>query len=349
MGKNNSCDLRIAQATKPRNIGLGITSAFLITSLVILGLGAYGFISLSVFAPEEPEPAFTPVIDGFFNETEHWDLAENMHTTFLEVDENHTETYNYVYASRTNTSVLVCLDMCSDTTDDAEEGEWISLWIDSDNSRNIWNYTSLGNLTEVAESLDNNVSLALIFEEYVNYIFNYMNFYSSFNNGTELLIFDVSTGNHYKNFTNNLEPSGLMLNSTCTYEVAYSFMSTPNFEIPHRVFEFNITLSSLENLTATSDYGLLVEGYGTMAFSFGNWSSFDNFDFYTMPNEISGAYWNAWITWVVILSNTGYNESLFDYKMFNEVTEVYVMLTLPTVEDFYYRMGKEVNDLNGPA
>lgn len=336
------------------NSKLQVSSIIIITSLLCAVVGYIG--GRIYLSPEEREaieeelnptiPTFTPLIDGIINSSEHWELAENMHTTFLNVDEDHTETYNYLYADRQNDSLLIALDLCSDTVDDAENNEWISIWLDTDNSKNIWNYTIFQDLFEYAD--EGNVSEQLDYELSMNYIFNMLaSFYNlDEQNGTELLVFNLTSGEHNVTFSSEYDFPPMPFNSTCDYEIEYSFGNSSNFAIPHRMFEINITLSSLANITETSDYGMFVMGYGTMAFPMLNESAFETFEFYTLPNQISGAYWNSWIAWHSAVIEANYNESVLDYNWFNSLTKLLVLLTLPTIEEFYFPMGVDIYDLN---
>ena len=86
----------------------------------------------------ELEELPAPTIDGIFNSNEGWQNAENAHCAYLIADEEHIDNYNYIYTLRVNGYLYVLVDLCSDNTDDAMNKEWVSLWIDSDNSKDLW-------------------------------------------------------------------------------------------------------------------------------------------------------------------------------------------------------------------
>ena len=64
--------------------------------------------------PHSAVDFFSPMIDGQFNVSEHWELAENMHMAFLQTDSNHSDDYNYLYTLRMQNSLYVMVDLCSD-------------------------------------------------------------------------------------------------------------------------------------------------------------------------------------------------------------------------------------------
>jgi hypothetical protein len=286
-----------------------------------------------------------PTIDGVMEDNEFWQNAENVHASQLKVDENHTDAYNFVYTERTEDSLLVCMDLCSDTTNDAEEGEWISLFIDSDNSKTIHPYftfnMSLYDLTE-------NASEVLIYEIYMNFMMLTMSFQEDLENenGTEALFYNVSSEEDFLEYnivnpSNISETGSIRMNSTVEFDVAIGFSSSPNSPEAHRIFEFNIPLVSINNMTATSDYGIFIEGYGTMMSIY---PQDLNFDFYTLPDQNMGAYALSWIVWEMFDALVlDFNET--NVEVLNDFVIIYLRLGLAALEGYYWSCGPNIHDL----
>ncbi|MBD3406325.1 MAG: hypothetical protein GF411_09465 [Candidatus Lokiarchaeota archaeon] len=70
-----------------------------------------------------------------------------------------------------------------------------------------------------------------------------------------------------RNYTSNLAVGTIEYpySSIKNYEVEYTFGTTENNNTDHRVYEFKIPKSELENYTADTELGVLIGGYGTLA------------------------------------------------------------------------------------
>jgi hypothetical protein len=295
-----------------------------------------------------PEPAsFTPTIDGIFNETEHWELSENIHCSYLHVDANHTNAYNYVYTSRSNESLYVLLDLCSDTTDDATNGEWISLDFDSDNSKSFYNYTMIGgNFSDY----DENVSEVLLEELYINVLIDIMAYMNNLQdeNGSECLYYNTTSEEHFVNFIDPELEGNTTLHSTLNYSIGVGFGNSCNSPINHRIYEFNITIADINNMTASSDYGLFVAGYGTMMIPFTLANGDLNFTagFYAIPDNAMAFYASNWIMWEFYQTLTGFDETGDHFP--NAFTILYSLVFMLSMEPYYLQCGNstKVHDLS---
>ena len=57
---------------------------------------------------------------------------------FLQTDSNHSDDYNYLYTSRMQNSLYVMVDLSAlDITNTTTNANWIALWFDTDNSRQV--------------------------------------------------------------------------------------------------------------------------------------------------------------------------------------------------------------------
>jgi hypothetical protein len=167
--------------------------------------------------------SFNPTIDGNFSTSDGWRFAKWQFIEYLTLDENSTNTNNYFYVHLTDEYLYVLIDFCGDTTGD-KKGEWLTIWIDTDNSQTTYSHTGKGGgmLCYLTES-------------------------SSYN----------ETFHHNGNlFETNLNSSKVNL--------GFSFQSTVNSKIEHRVFELRIDSSIFED-DSQNDFAIAFLGYGTKA------------------------------------------------------------------------------------
>jgi hypothetical protein len=268
---------------------------------------------------------FQPVIDGIFSNEEHWELAENIHCSYLHTDYEHDDNYNYIYTGRVNGKLYVLVDLCSDITDDSENGEWISLWIDTDNSKSNYNYSIYGN------AIDEDI---LMQELYINMGWLYDNFTNNMEtqNGTEGIFYNTSSDATYITF--HVSEVDMVLNSTVNVTVAYGFNSSINSRTQHRIYEFEINIADLNNMTETSDYGILVQGYGTLS------SAVFEAGYYSLGLGSDHAYSAYIINYLYYLEWAGYPA---EESIFNEFTKYYSIILGASQERYYFPCGISPN------
>jgi hypothetical protein len=268
------------------------------------------------------ETSFTPVIDGRMTSEEHWELAENIHTTFLHTDSNHIDNYNYVYTARKNGKLYILVDLCSDTTDDWDQGEWISIWLDTDSSKTYHNYSIIGDVIS-EEELVNELA-----ENFKNNITTYQTEFLSAS-GAEGIFYNTSSD---ESFLSYLWLDGMTcFNSTANYTVAYDFNTSVNFAVPHRVYEFEINLSDLNSMNSVSDYGVLVQGYGTLSISD------DYAAYYTLGLGSENAYFSQILSRLWYADEIDYVDPLYDLTQLEITT--YSLLLGASQERFYFPCG----------
>ena len=111
---------------------------FIIGTFLIAGVSG-GFIGY-FFPRIEQSPAsgsFNVVIDGTFNANEGWQYSDWQFIEYLLTDVDNLDTHNFFYVHLTPTSLYILIDFISDITNDTT-GEFIAVWIDTDNSLNEW-------------------------------------------------------------------------------------------------------------------------------------------------------------------------------------------------------------------
>jgi hypothetical protein len=146
------------------------------------------------------------------------------------------QTYCYLYLHADATYLYICADLCGDITNDTTY-EWFGICID------CWN-------------------------DDLTYIYD-----DNFNETNERLFWDVSDNELIVEEDYNDHCSSTL--DISDFDLAWSFSASPNFAIPHRIFEVRILLESLSYTTwnhSVSGHtsigdtiGVLVMGYGTMA------------------------------------------------------------------------------------
>ena len=97
--------------------------------------------------------------------------------------------------------------------------------------------------------------------------------------------------------------------SSANFSVACGFGASPNDLIPHRIMEFNITMSDL-GINATQNYGILVQGGGMTSFTTGN--GVLGTGFYCLGIGSEAVYSAQMLGWYTYLFHLGYN---FPYNM----------------------------------
>ncbi len=100
-------------------------------SLLILVIGLSSGLLIGMNLQRAPTPGiFNPTIDGRMDPAENWD-ANTYYSFFLNLDEEHEDTKNFLYVNYTEDYVYILFDFCGDITDDELENEFIVVWIDT--------------------------------------------------------------------------------------------------------------------------------------------------------------------------------------------------------------------------
>ena len=166
-----------------------------------------------------------------------------MHMAYLQTDTNHSTDYNYIYTSRVQNSLYVILDLCSETLNTTESGDWISLWFDTDNSRQVNSYLTYPDVTSsslLIETLMNNLNT------YKGWVIDNLTAPAG---GLKGIFYNCTSGAKNLNLFFSASDNKT-INSCANYSIASGFGTSPNSLIAHKIFEFNITLSNLGmNLT----------------------------------------------------------------------------------------------------
>jgi hypothetical protein len=195
-----------------------------------LAAGVFGGFVGYFFPRIIKEGAFNVTIDGQFNTVEGWQYSDWQFVEYLLVDDEDLNTHNFFYIHLTLTSLYILIDFTSDITNDTT-GEFLSVWIDTDNS-----------LSEF--STDSNWNSQIT------------------NPGHELLCFIPETGT----INETLHIAGLMYSTTLNESnsrVKFGFQSSINSPYLHRIFEIEIDRTALMGLNSTNfNIGFL--GYGTV-------------------------------------------------------------------------------------
>jgi hypothetical protein len=128
--------------------------------------------------------------------------------------------------------------------------------------------------------------------------------------------------------------------------MANKFESSPNFNIPHQIFEFNISLTDL-GMNYTQDYGLLVEGYGSLS-SFNFQNPINSVGFYALSIGSAAVYCAQILSWMqyTYQSSPRYNETNRIFP--NPETTSMAVILIASMEKFYFPCGTSsaVQDLH---
>lgn len=202
-----------------------------------------------------PNPyEFNPIIDGIWDEEEGWDTNEEfswLWAEYLIVDPNHMTATNYFYIHVHAGMLYILIDLISDITDETiplpleakediipessgEGDEFISVWIDGDNSKQYFDDEYWALCPQETDAHDN--------------------FYYDVVDG----FLDIAYVPYYSGY--NQYPTTLGENNVT---IAYGFNSSKNAGIEHRIWEIEINISALGYFNA-SEFNIGFMGYGTM-------------------------------------------------------------------------------------
>jgi hypothetical protein len=221
---------------------------------------------------------------------------------YLTMDPEHTDDYNYLYTERKNNQLYILIDSCSDTTDDAFNREWVSLWITKENStyHSFTNYTYANTfLPSAYNDLFEEINLNL------NKSFSGDYYDLELGKGLEGIFYNVSTGDHFVDVAVPYQNS--RLNSTANFTIQYGFNASVNSAIPHRIFEISIPLVDL-NLSASEDYRLMVQGYGTSAAPAIS-QNVSSAGFYAFSPSSPGVCLTEMLMWFYYITNNNFDET----------------------------------------
>ena len=194
-------------------MNLSYKKSILVISMLVLM--SFGLMSLS-FSNEIPKSSgSTPMtgvtVDGTITEAE-WVGLDWKIPFFLNIDDvgnpPDTDGYNYMYLGEDLTNLYVGLDLCSDKTG-GTNGEWISVWLNT-NNRTFSNYL-----------------------EWKTYL----------DNGVESLVYDVEKSQEWEFLSNNVGGSTNRVNDDSEYTATYGTIDGKTTHI-HSMFDgeiFNIT------------------------------------------------------------------------------------------------------------
>lgn len=318
---NRNCEVQ-KRESRNKTLQYMIPIAIIAMLIPLLFLIIPGMIS--------PTASFDPVIDGNIDPSEHWELAENVHGCYLTADSTHTTDYNYLYASRSEDYLYIAVDLCSDTTNDTD-GEWIMLSLDTDNSQDAAGYLPDGGYVDPDD---------LLFEYTGNLFTSFTEWYNNWRieNGTEMIAYNVSSGETYLNRSIYVFGNEFVIpfNSTANYTVEFSFDISVNSDIPHRMFEFNITLADLNNMTVDGIYGLSVLGYGTFITPPPSYDESAQ-GFYAIPQGATAIHCAQVLMWPLFVQGIGGDETGWDFP--NRITTTFAISYLLMNERYYFLCG----------
>jgi hypothetical protein len=256
-------------------------NAILMITLPILTLFiGFGIKNLSINIANIPTP-FNPTIDGTWSDDEGWDtITEEDSWLFAEyiiVNEyEHYSLTNYYYIHVDNNYLYILIDLVSDTTNNTED-EWISIFIDGDNSQ--WFCYDVTQWDEEEEDAHDSFC-----------------YYTEFNTFTEnTTLPEQFSVNEWNTSLNEDDVS-----------IAYGFQKTENGEIEHRIFEIQIMIDSLMYFNSSA-FNIAFVGYGTLSaiylseywtaptyFGFGHFAYgwIDEYTYFRCRNVNSGDLWS---------------------------------------------------------
>ncbi|MFX1287299.1 MAG: hypothetical protein ACFFFY_01900, partial [Promethearchaeota archaeon] len=114
----------------------------------------------------------------------------------------------------------------------------------------------------------------------------YANNSSPFSTRLERLDFNV-----YRNYTNYAGNIWVPHSTITSYQLDWSFGSSPNNATDHRMFEFSIPKAELEHYNSNEELGIIVGGYGTLGYINGsNFWVFSTIDYWQHVEDSS--YYN---------------------------------------------------------
>ncbi len=96
------------------------------------------------------------VIDGTLS-TDEWSTAQHKVQWYMDADPENSDGFNYMYVDEDPYNLYIALDLCSDQTND-ENGEWVGLWFDTNDTESLNGLDWEAALNEGMESLLHNVT-----------------------------------------------------------------------------------------------------------------------------------------------------------------------------------------------
>jgi len=209
------------------------SSVLLLISLVV-GLGAGILLDMFVISNEENETSidegiFNPTIDGEMKNDEYWNSCSS-YEFYMNLDEEHEDTKNYIYVNYTENYVYALFDFCGDITNDEDNNEWINMWIDSDFNQYQYEWQTgdfnissdhYENFTYGDENQELSVDLYGIEPDYPSAAANFpevikanafcrlLDHNSYINNGSEVLAYNLTSQTDYINSSNFYDESSV--------------------------------------------------------------------------------------------------------------------------------------------
>jgi len=217
--------------------------------LVFLAAGVGGGF-IGYYFPEIEGGSFNPTIDGNFSNSDGWRFADYKFIEYLTLDPDSENTNNYFYVHLTTNYLYILIDFCGDISGDTTD-EWLTVWIDTDNSLT----GGLDDLAWNSTSSDAGEQMFCYFPESDTFTDTFKYFTVSEFNAT--------------------------LNSS-KVEIAHGFQKTINFNTAHRIFEIRINKNTLDNI-GVDNFNIAFLGYGTAAYY--------NSDFWGAPSNFAEVFY----------------------------------------------------------
>ncbi|MBD3253695.1 MAG: hypothetical protein GF383_01305 [Candidatus Lokiarchaeota archaeon] len=215
-----------------KKIGIALFISFLLINTTIMSWNCDTITKNIYKKPQETsenKPKISQIfeIDGFLNDSA-WALAQYEDEFNLTVDEANGDVngYNYMYLAEDFDNLYIGLDLCSDQTDD-EEGEWLSIFLNT-------NESTFSSEAEW-EDFRNNGMESLVYDVDRNKEYRFFKDYTAggvredFNSDNEYNVVKGSSEGDYTNF--NDAPSDGSFNITSVENQTSQYVTWIDFEI----------------------------------------------------------------------------------------------------------------------
>ncbi|MHA2385365.1 MAG: hypothetical protein ACXAEE_04055, partial [Candidatus Thorarchaeota archaeon] len=241
-------------------IMIAFSITFLLASGTLIGNNKTDASIIDANGEEDFSISSAITLDGVLSIGE-WADAEHVVQWYMDADPENSDGYNYMYIDEDMDSLYFALDLCSDQTNN-ESGEWVGVWLNTNNTVTSNSDEWAANVNQGLESLiydvDNNQLVPFFdpggFWDFVSYYIEQNSEFDVFNGTLSGDAGDLlSIDNQFLNITSEYNGSHYISRMDLEIDFLSFFSSFPELYSP-KVFQVSVYCQSKSNVTINEHF-----------------------------------------------------------------------------------------------
>ncbi|MHA2004461.1 MAG: hypothetical protein ACXABV_11355 [Candidatus Thorarchaeota archaeon] len=249
---------------------IAFSIAFLLASGTLIGNNITNASTTDADSENDFSISSAITLDGVLSLGE-WADAEHVVQWFMDADPENSDGYNYMYINEDIDSLYFALDLCSDQTNN-ESGEWVGVWLNTNNSAisnsDEWAAKVNQGIESLIYDVDNDQLIPFFdpggFWDFEHYYIEQNSEFDVFNgtlsgNAADL----ISVDNQFLNITSEYNGSHYVSRMDLEVDFYSFFNSFPELYSP-QVFQVSVYCQSLNNVTISEHFLSIADEQGQL-------------------------------------------------------------------------------------